>query len=47
MKRKRVPIIYRCAVCGEIAHFGYGVFLRDGKEGTWYCFEHKPDKEHL
>src|SRR5215470_2818781 len=32
----------RCTVCGKPASFGYGVFLRSGQEGTWYCMEHRP-----
>jgi hypothetical protein len=28
--------------CGESAPFGYGVSLRHGKLGTWYCRRHRP-----
>jgi hypothetical protein len=36
----------KCAVCGLNAPYGYGVALRQGKAGTWYCREHRPDKIH-
>jgi hypothetical protein len=28
--------------CGKWGSFGYGVSLRDGKFGSWYCREHRP-----
>jgi hypothetical protein len=31
-----------CVVCGRIALFGYGVRLRVGQLGRWYCGEHRP-----
>lgn len=32
-----------CAVCGKpYAPFGFGVDMRHGKLGTWYCGEHIP-----
>ena len=34
--------IHRCCECGEEALFGYGVSLRRGRLGTWYCTKHKP-----
>jgi DNA-directed RNA polymerase subunit RPC12/RpoP len=37
--KKRKPVVYRCAICGEIAHYGFKVALREGKEGVWYCVE--------
>jgi hypothetical protein len=33
--------VHYCA-CGLEASFGYGVSLRAGKLGTWYCREHRP-----
>lgn len=31
-----------CCICGQPdAPFGYGVFLRQGIKGLWYCAEHK------
>lgn len=37
----REPFIHNCA-CGQWGSFGYGVNLRAGKEGKWYCREHRP-----
>lgn len=42
---KRKPMIYRCAQCGEIAHYGFKVNIRAGQDGEWFCFAHKPDKQ--
>jgi hypothetical protein len=28
--------------CGKWASFGYGVKLRAGVEGKWFCREHRP-----
>jgi hypothetical protein len=33
--------------CGAEASFGYGVDLRYGKLGQWYCAEHRPKHEAL
>jgi hypothetical protein len=33
--------IHKCS-CGRDASFGFGVWLREGKLGTWYCAECKP-----
>jgi hypothetical protein len=30
--------------CGKEGAFGYGVSLRQGKLGTYYCSEHWPDR---
>jgi hypothetical protein len=32
----------RCGVCGRLAHFGYGVRVRQGEEGRWFCAAHRP-----
>jgi hypothetical protein len=32
---------HRCTVCGQSAPFGYGVSLRHGREGEWYCAAHR------
>jgi len=29
-----------CSVCGKRASFGFGVSLRNGVLGTWYCKDH-------
>jgi hypothetical protein len=36
--------LHFCVECGKYGPYGYGVELRKGKEGTWYCKEHRPDK---
>lgn len=36
-------LIKECLICGAPdAPFGYGVFLRRDKLGTWFCKEHRP-----
>ncbi len=34
--------LHFCEVCGRFAAFGYGVRLRAGQLGRWYCGEHRP-----
>jgi hypothetical protein len=34
-----------CMECGRFAHFGYGVRLRMGQLGRWYCALHRPDRD--
>ena len=36
------PLVFRCAVCGAEACFGYGVALIRDVVGTWYCRAHRP-----
>ncbi len=36
---------HRCFVCGQPASFGFGVRLREGKEGRWACAAHRPQGE--
>jgi hypothetical protein len=31
--------IHKCCRCGRDASFGFGVSLREGKLGTWFCAE--------
>ena len=38
------PIVFRCAICGAYACYGYGVNLRADRIGTWYCPQHKPGR---
>lgn len=46
-KSGRKVLYTRCRICGKRwAEFGYGVNLRDGKPGHWYCAEHRPEKTH-
>lgn len=42
-EKAEVTIDQRCIVCGKLGCFGYGVSIRRGESGTWYCFECKPD----
>jgi len=37
------PLVFLCVVCGAYACFGYGVALRAGRVGTWYCRSHRPE----
>ena len=30
-----------CVTCGGKGDFGFGVFPREGRAGTWFCREHK------
>ena len=32
----------RCGVCEQLAHLGYGVRIRQGEEGLWFCAAHRP-----
>jgi hypothetical protein len=34
-----------CMECGRCAPFGYGVRLRMGQLGRWYCALHRPDRD--
>jgi hypothetical protein len=36
------PFGDRLCHCGKVGPFGVGVFLLQGKEGTWFCREHAP-----
>jgi hypothetical protein len=36
-----------CAECGRWAAFGFGVSLRKGQLGRWYCAEHRPDRSGI
>jgi hypothetical protein len=36
--------MHSCAICGVDASFGYGVSLRLGILGEWYCREHRPEE---
>jgi hypothetical protein len=35
--------LHFCVHCGRFAAFGYGVHLRTGQLGRWYCGEHRPE----
>jgi ArsR family metal-binding transcriptional regulator len=32
---------YACTICGEAAHFGFGVKLLAGRAGRWACGAHR------
>jgi hypothetical protein len=34
--------LHFCVECGRFGPFGYGVSLRAGQLGRWYCHEHRP-----
>jgi hypothetical protein len=34
--------LHFCVECGRWGAFGYGVNLRAGRVGAWYCGEHRP-----
>jgi hypothetical protein len=34
--------LHFCVECGRFGPFGYGVCLRAGQLGRWYCREHRP-----
>jgi hypothetical protein len=34
---------HRCSSCGQPARLGYGVRLRHGEEGRWFCAAHRPE----
>ncbi len=36
------PMLHFCCRCGCFAAFGYGVRLRAGRLGRWFCGEHRP-----
>jgi hypothetical protein len=35
-------LLHYCEKCGALAPFGYGVSLRRGRLGRWYCAAHRP-----
>jgi hypothetical protein len=35
-------MLHFCVKCGRFGAFGYGVRLRAGHLGRWYCGEHRP-----
>jgi hypothetical protein len=40
---QREPFEHYCH-CGKWGSFGYGVKLRAGIEGRWFCREHRPTR---
>lgn len=35
-------LLHFCGKCGAYGAFGYGVSLRNGRQGRWYCGAHRP-----
>jgi len=33
--------LHFCRVCGRLALWGFGVAPDRGRDGRWFCFEHK------
>jgi hypothetical protein len=42
VQRLDCALLHFCIECGRFAAFGYGVHLRAGRPGRWYCGEHRP-----
>ena len=42
MQELDYAFLHFCCRCGRFAAFGYGVRLRAGQLGRWYCGEHRP-----
>jgi hypothetical protein len=38
-------LLHFCVECGRFGLWGFGVHLREGQVGRWYCYEHRP-QEH-
>jgi hypothetical protein len=38
-----MPLLQHACHCGRWGGFGFGVRLRDGRAGTWFCAEHKAE----
>ena len=34
--------LHFCVECGAFGAFGYGISIRAGRLGRWYCAEHRP-----
>jgi hypothetical protein len=37
-------LLHFCIECGRFGPYGYGVRLRAGQLGRWYCHEHRPQE---
>jgi hypothetical protein len=33
--------LHHCRTCGRLAAWGFGVALDRGRDGRWFCFEHR------
>ncbi len=38
-------VLHFCAECGAWGAYGYGVNLRAGQLGCWYCAAHRPGRD--
>jgi hypothetical protein len=38
-------LLHFCVECGRSGPFGFGVSLRRGQLGRWYCRDHRPNKK--
>jgi len=38
-------LLHFCFDCGRFGPYGYGVRLRAGQLGQWFCSEHRPENE--
>jgi hypothetical protein len=41
-KLEGAVVLHYCVECGAWGSFGYGVNLRAGRLGRWYCAAHRP-----
>jgi hypothetical protein len=44
VQEKNGVFLHFCVECGRSGPFGYGVRLRAGQLGRWYCREHRPQR---
>jgi hypothetical protein len=40
-------LLHFCIECGRFGPYGYGVRLRAGQLGRWYCREHRPQEHDM
>lgn len=45
MQRNKSGMLVHYCYCGQWGAFGFGVRLREGKDGIWLCAEHKSEGE--
>ena len=44
---ERQVLAYYCDICGKEATYGFGINIRQGKQGCSACKEHKEEVEKL
>jgi hypothetical protein len=47
MEKHRDVFLHFCVDCGRFGSYGYGIHLRSGQLGRWYCREHPPQDHGL